>query len=51
MIKEVIIEPSQVYTGQAFKVKIKSMVTFDELKGMTFSDVADLTFEEIKRGA
>lgn len=51
MIKEVIIEPTPLYVGKNFKIKIKSVVTFEELKGMTFNDVADLTFEEIKRGA
>lgn len=51
MIKEVIIEPTPVYVGNKFKIKIKSEVTWNELKNKTFSDVADLTFDEIKRGA
>ena len=51
MIKEIIIEPTPVYVGNKFKVKIKSVVTWNELKDMTFNDLADLTFEEVKRGA
>ena len=51
MIKEVIIEPTPVYTGQGFKVKIKSQVTWNELKNLTFTQVAGLTWQDIERGA
>lgn len=51
MIKEVIIEPTPVYVGKKFKVKIKSEVTWQDLMSMTFGDVAEITWQDVKRGA
>ena len=51
MIKEVIIEPTPVYVGQKIKVKIKSVVTWQELANMTWQEMADVTWQDIERGA
>ena len=49
-IAEIRIEPSEIYTGQKFKLKVKAIrfVTFDELKEITFNQVKDFTFGELK---
>lgn len=51
MIKEVIIDPTPVYVGQKFKVKIKSEITWEELATMSFNDLLGYTWQDIKRGA
>lgn len=49
-ISEIIIEPSQVYAGDTFKLKVKAIryVTFDELKEITFNQVKNFTFGNLK---
>lgn len=49
-ITEVIIEPSAIYTGDRFKLKVKAIryVTFDELKELTFNQVRNFTWGNLK---
>lgn len=49
-IVEVRTEPSVIYTGQSFKLKVKAIryLTFEELKELTFTEVAQYTFGELK---
>lgn len=49
-IVEVRIEPTEVYTNQKFKLKVKAIryLTFEELKTLTFDQVKQFTFGQLK---
>ena len=49
-ITEVLVEPSTVYTGENFKLKVKAIryVTFNELKTLTYNQVDDFTWGNLK---
>lgn len=49
-IIEVILEPTDIYTGDRFKLKVKAIrgLTFDELKTLTFTQAMQYTFGELK---
>lgn len=49
-ITEVIIEPTNVYTGDRFRLKVKAIryLTFNELKTLTFTQAMQYTFGELK---
>lgn len=51
MIKEIIIEPTPLYVGKNFKIKIKSVVTWQELANMNYNELPSLTYQDIERGA
>lgn len=49
-IKEKIIEPSRIETGSFFTIKIKAVrgATYNELKALTYEDVTDYTYGQLK---
>lgn len=49
-ITEVVIEPSQVYTGDRFKLKVRAIrgLTYNELKTLTYTQAMNYTFGELK---
>ena len=49
-ITEVVLEPTQIYTGNTFKLKVKAIryVTFDELKTLTYNQVKQFTYGNLK---
>ena len=49
-ITEYIIEPSKIYTGDTFKLKVKAIryLTFDELKTLTYNQVKNFTYGNLK---
>ena len=49
-ITEIIIEPSTVYTGDTFKLKVKAIrsITYNELKEITYNQAENFTFGELK---
>lgn len=49
-IVRVVTEPSPVYIGQEFKLRVKAIrgLTFEELKELTFTKVTQYTFGELK---
>lgn len=49
-IIERIIEPSKVYAGSIFRLKIKAIryLTYEEIKDMTVSDLKQYTVAELK---
>lgn len=49
-ITEVIIEPTTIYTGDRFKLKVKAIryVTYDELRELTYNQVRNFTWGNLK---
>ena len=49
-IIEKILEPSVIYTGSSFKlkVKVKKGLTFEEVKTITFEQLQQYTFAQLK---
>ena len=49
-ITEVIIEPTNVYTGDRFRLKVKAIryLTFNELKELTYNQVRNFTWGNLK---
>lgn len=49
-IIEVDLEPTPIYTGDRFKLKVKAIryLTFNELKTLTFDQVKEYTFGQLK---
>ena len=52
-ITEVIVEPSQVYVGSTFLIKVKAInyITYNEIKDrLTYDTLKDLTYNELLKG-
>lgn len=49
-IVEIRLEPTDIYTSQKFKLKVKAIryLTFNELKTLTFDQVKEYTFGQLK---
>ena len=49
-ITEVIIEPTPVYEGSTFrlKVRVKKGLTYEELKRLTYEELKAYTYKELK---
>lgn len=49
-IIEKILEPSKIYVGSSFLLKIKATryLTYDEVKTKTYNQVKDFTYSELK---
>ena len=49
-ITEVVLEPTTIYTGDRFKLKVKAIryVTYDELKTLTYNQVRNFTWGNLK---
>ena len=49
-ITEVILEPTTIYTGDRFKLKVKAIryLTYDELKTLTYNQVKNFTWGNLK---
>ena len=49
-IIEYLIEPSKIYAGDTFKLRVKAIryVTFDELKELTYNQVKNFTYGNLK---
>lgn len=49
-ITEAMIEPTTIYTGDRFKLKVKAIryVTYDELKELTYNQVRNFTWGNLK---
>lgn len=49
-IQEIIVEPSKIYAGSTFKLKIKAIryATYNELKVRTYSTMQNFTYSELK---
>lgn len=49
-IIEKVVEPSKIFVGSTFllKIKVKKGLTFNELKEMTFNEAKSYTFNELK---
>lgn len=49
-ITNILIEPSRVFTNNKFKLKVKAIryVTYDELKTLTYNQVRNFTWGNLK---
>lgn len=49
-IKEVIVEPSKMYVGDSFRLKVKAIryATYNELKPFNYNEVKNYTYKELK---
>lgn len=50
-IQEIIVEPSKIYAGSIFKLKIKAIryATYEEVKSrFTYTTLEDYTYSELK---
>ena len=49
-ITEVIVEPSKMYVGDSFRLKVKTIkyATYNELKIKTYNDIKNYTYNELK---
>lgn len=49
-IKEKIIEPARIEVGSIFKIKIKAIrgASYNELKSLTYENIEDYTYGQLK---
>ena len=49
-ITEIITEPTKLYVGSSFRLKIKVIryLTYDEVKTKTYKDIKSFTYNEMK---
>lgn len=49
-IKEIITEPTKLYVGETFKIKIKTIrhLIYEEIKKITINDLKKFTINQIK---
>ncbi len=49
-IIDIIVEPTPVYEGSTFRLKVKAIrgLTYEELKTITYEDLKDYTYSEVK---
>ena len=49
-IREIITEPSKMYAGETFKIKIKAIryLAYEEIKQLTISKLKEFTVSQVK---
>lgn len=49
-IVEIIIEPTKLYVGSSFRLKVKAIryATYNELKPFNYNEVKNYTYKELK---
>lgn len=49
-IAEIIIEPTKLYVGSSFRLKVKAIryATYNELKPFNYNEVKNYTYKELK---
>lgn len=51
-ITEIIVEPTKLYVGSSFRLKVKAIkyVTYNEVKTKTYNDIKNYTYNALKGG-
>lgn len=49
-ITEIIVEPTKLYVGSSFRLKVKAIryATYNELKPFNYNEVKNYTYKELK---